>query len=327
MKLVIQIPAFNEAETILQTIRAIPRNVTGITEVLVLVVDDGSTDNTIQVAQLAGADHVLRLPSHVGLARTFCAGIEEALRIGADIIVNTDADNQYCADDIAALVQPILDRKAQIVIGCRPISEIATFSRPKKALQKLGSWVVRKASGTDIPDAPSGFRAYAREAAAQLCVTNAYSYTLETIIQAGHRRIPMTSVAVRVNRVDRPSRLVRSTAQYVFRSAGIILRSTLLYAPHRVLGLLACLCFLPGALELAQGLVAGEGLAAASLSAPSTGLLGAAAVLVGCCVLGCLMLANRCLLEDIRARALLQACDPKSARLHREALLEIVDAR
>ena len=245
MKLIVQIPALNEEETLATAIQAIPRNIPGVSTVEVLVIDDGSTDRTVEVAKEAGADHVLKMSSHVGLARSFLAGVEECLALGADIIVNTDADNQYCADDIPALIQPVLNREAQIVVGARPISEIESFSPVKKALQKLGSWVVRQASGSDIPDAPSGFRAYARDAAARLCVVNTYTYTLETIIQAGRKRIPMTSVPVRVNTVTRPSRLFRGIRQYIMRSVNTILRVFVIYAPLQFFFTLAALFALP----------------------------------------------------------------------------------
>ena len=194
MRLIVQIPALNEEATLATTIKAIPRSISGITSVEILVVDDGSTDRTVEVARSAGADYILQMSSHVGLARTFSAGIEQALSLGADIIVNTDADNQYFAGDIPNLITPILQRRAQIVVGARPVREIESFSPLKKLLQRLGSWVVRQASGSDIPDAPSGFRAYSRDAAARLCVLNTYTYTLETIIQAGRKRIPMMAV-------------------------------------------------------------------------------------------------------------------------------------
>lgn len=245
MKLIVQIPAWNEEETLAESIAAVPRRIRGVTSVEVLVVDDGSTDRTVEVAKQAGADHVLQMSSHVGLARAFLAGIEECLTLGADIIVNTDADNQYCADDIPALIEPVLERRAQIVVGARPISEIESFSPVKKVLQRLGSWVVRVASGTDIPDAPSGFRAYARDAAARLCVVNTYTYTLETIIQAGRKRIPMTSVPVRVNTVKRPSRLFRGMGQYIMRSVKTILRVFVIYAPLRFFMTLASFFLLP----------------------------------------------------------------------------------
>lgn len=309
MKLIVQIPALNEEETLATAIAAIPRNIPGISSVEVLVIDDGSTDRTVEVAKEAGADHVLRMASHVGLARGFLAGIEECLALGADIIVNTDADNQYCADDIPALIKPVLDRQAQIVVGARPIAEIESFSPIKKMLQRLGSWVVRLASGSDIPDAPSGFRAYARDAAARLCVVNTYTYTLETIIQAGRKRIPMTSVPVRVNTVTRPSRLFRGIRQYVMRSIKTILRVFVIYAPLHFFFTLAALFALPAVAAVGRFLYfyATDGGAGHVQSLVLAGvMLAMATILFAVGIIADLISANRTLLEDIRARELLR---------------------
>lgn len=313
MKLIVQIPALNEEETLAVAIKAIPRSMSGIEVIEVMVIDDGSTDRTADVAWEAGADHVLRMSSHVGLARAFSAGIERALELGADIIVNTDADNQYCADDIPALVAPILKREAQIVVGARPISEIESFSPIKKMLQRLGSWVVQKASGTEIPDAPSGFRAYSRDAAARLCVINTYTYTLETIIQAGRKCIPMTSVPVRVNTVTRPSRLFRGVGEYVARSARTILRVFVIYAPLQFFLSLAAIFALPGLFGVARFLAyyfIDGGAGHIQSLVLSSALLAMATILFAVGVLADLISANRSLLEDIRARELLRG--PKS---------------
>lgn len=310
MKLIVQIPALNEEETLAEAIAAIPRRIPGITSVEVLIIDDGSTDRTVQVARQAGADHILQMSSHVGLARAFLAGIEECLALGADIIVNTDADNQYCADDIPALIAPVQERRAQIVVGARPISQIESFSPIKKMLQRLGSWVVRQASGTNIPDAPSGFRAYARDAAARLCVVNMYTYTLETIIQAGRKRIPMTSVPVRVNTVTRPSRLFRGIRQYVARSIKTILRVFVIYAPLRFFFTLAAIFAFPAMLAIGRFLYfyATDGGAGHVQSLVLSGvLLAMATILFAVGILADLIAANRSLLEDIRARDLLNA--------------------
>ncbi len=310
MKLIVQIPALNEEATIAETIQAIPRDIPGVQSVEVLVIDDGSSDRTVDVAWKAGADYVLRMSSHVGLARAFSAGIEEALLLGADVIVNTDADNQYCADDIPALIEPIRKRQAQIVVGARPITEIESFSPLKKALQRLGSWVVRRASGAEIPDAPSGFRAYSRDAAARLCVVNTYTYTLETIIQAGRKRIPMTSVPVRVNTVTRPSRLFRGIREYVSRSARTILRVFVIYAPLQFFLTLAAIFALPGLFGIARFLVfyVTNGGAGHIQSLVLSGvLLAMATILFAVGILADLIAANRSLLEDIRARELLRA--------------------
>ncbi|KIC40146.1 glycosyl transferase [Ruegeria sp. ANG-R] len=315
MKLIVQIPALNEEETLSSAIAEIPREIAGISSVEILVIDDGSTDRTIEVAREAGADHILVMPSNVGLARAFSAGIEEALALGADIIVNTDADNQYDAKAIPALIAPILERRAQIVVGARPISGIESFSRIKKALQHLGSWVVRQASGTDIPDAPSGFRAYARDAAARLCVINTYTYTLETVIQAGRKRIPMTSVPVGVNTVTRPSRLFKGIREYVIRSATTIIRVFVLYAPIRFFFTLAAIFALPALLVIGRFLTfyamdGGSGHIQSLVLAAT--LMAMATVLVAVGVLADMIAANRSLLEDIRARELLRAPTSRS---------------
>jgi len=319
MKLIVQIPALNEEQTLATAIAAIPRQIDGVDSVEILVLDDGSTDRTVDVAWEAGADHVLRMSSHVGLARTFSAGIERALSLGADIIVNTDADNQYCADDIPALIAPILQRHVQIVVGARPISDIESFSPIKKALQKLGSWVVRKASGADIPDAPSGFRAYSRDAAARLCVVNTYTYTLETIIQAGRKHIPMTSVPVRVNTVTRPSRLFRGMREYVMRSARTILRVFVIYAPLKFFLALAAFFALPGifgVLRFFYFYVTDGGAGHIQSLILSGVLLAMATILFAVGVLADLIATNRSLLEDIRARELLRTTGARAEVVH-----------
>jgi glycosyltransferase involved in cell wall biosynthesis len=232
MKLIIQIPCYNEEETLGVAVRALPRSIPGIDEVEWMIVNDGSTDRTSQVARELGVDHVIERPHH-GLARTFMAGIEASLARGADIIVNTDADNQYEAADIPKLVEPILKGEADMVIGARPILEIEHFSPVKKILQRIGSWVVRAASGTEIADAPSGFRAISRDAAMQMNVFNEYTYTLETIIQGGQRNVRMVSVPIRTNEFLRPSRLFKSIPAYVERSILTILRIFIVYKPLR----------------------------------------------------------------------------------------------
>ena len=230
MKLIIQIPCFNEEATLAATLDALPTSVSGIDEIEVLVIDDGSSDGTSAIAREHGCS-IVRHARNRGLARTFMSGLEAALDLGADIIVNTDADNQYDASCIEDLVQPIVRGDAEMVIGERPIESIQSFSWAKKKLQRLGSRVVAALSGTHIQDAPSGFRAYSRSAAEQLNVFNEYTYTLETLIQAGHRHIPLASVPVRVNPVERPSRLVKSIPSYIRRSVFIMFRVFLLYRP------------------------------------------------------------------------------------------------
>lgn len=238
MKLIIQIPCYNEAETLTVALNDLPKHIDGIDEIEYLIINDGSTDNTVQVARDWGVNYVVNFCKNRGLALGFMAGIDACLRNGADIIVNTDADNQYKGEDIAKLVRPILDKKADIVIGERPIDNTEGFSPLKKKLQHVGSWTVRVASGTDIPDAPSGFRAYSREAALRLNVTNKYTYTLETIIQAGHNRIPMTSVPIGTNPELRKSRLFHSMFSYIKKSMVTILRSFLMYKPLKFFGIL-----------------------------------------------------------------------------------------
>jgi glycosyltransferase involved in cell wall biosynthesis len=231
MKLIIQIPCLNEAETLAIALAELPREVEGFDIVEWLVIDDGSTDSTSEIARRNGVQHVVRHPVNRGLAVGFMSGLDACLRLGADVIVNTDADNQYCAADIPKLTTPVLAHEADIVIGARPIDQIEHFSWIKKKLQRLGSWAVRVASGTDVADAPSGFRAISREAAMQLNVFNAYTYTLETIIQAGQSNLRIASVPIRTNGDLRPSRLVKSISSYVQRSLITILRVFVIYRP------------------------------------------------------------------------------------------------
>lgn len=243
MKLIIQIPCYNEEKTLGVSLKALPREVEGFDRVEWLIVDDGSSDRTVEVANEYGVDHVVSHTQNMGLAKGFMTGLSACLELGADVIVNTDADNQYVADDIPKLVNPILKHEADIVVGTRPISNIEHFSPLKKLLQKLGSWVVRCASGTDVPDAPSGFRAISREAAKQLNVFNDYTYTLETIIQAGQKNMAITSVDIRVNEDLRPSRLVSSIPAYIKRSVVTIIRIFATYKPFRFFMSLAVVLF------------------------------------------------------------------------------------
>ncbi len=238
MKLIIQIPCYNEAETLEIALNDLPKKIDGIDEIEYLIINDGSKDNTVQVAKDWGVHYVVNFKKNKGLAKGFMAGIDACLRNGADIIVNTDADNQYNGEDIEKLVRPILEEKADIVIGERPIDDTEHFSPLKKKLQHFGSWTVRVASKTDIPDAPSGFRAYSRDAAMRLNVTNEYTYTLETIIQAGRNKIAMESVPVRTNPELRKSRLFSSMFGYVKRSMVTIVRSFMMYKPLRFFTLL-----------------------------------------------------------------------------------------
>ncbi len=246
MKLIIQIPCYNEAETLEVALNDLPKNIDGVDEIEYLIINDGSQDNTVEVAQNWGVHHIVNFKKNKGLAKGFMAGLDACLRNGADIIVNTDADNQYCGDDIEKLVRPILDGKADIVIGERPIDQTEHFSWLKKKLQHLGSWVVRKASNTDIPDAPSGFRAYSREAAMQMNVVNEYTYTLEQIVQAGRTKIAITSVPIRTNGELRPSRLFNSMFGYIKKSMLTIIRAYIMYKPMRFFTTLGIFPFIIG---------------------------------------------------------------------------------
>jgi glycosyltransferase involved in cell wall biosynthesis len=241
MKLIIQIPCFNEADQLAQTLADLPREVEGFDVVEWLVIDDGSTDRTIAVAREEGVDHLVRLTNNKGLAAGFQAGIDTALKLGADVIVNTDADNQYYGPDVARLVAPIIDGRADMVIGDREVGGIEHFSPLKKALQRLGSWVVRQASSTSVPDTTSGFRAYNREAAIQMMVVSKFTYTLETIIQAGKLLVALDHVPVRTNAKTRESRLFPSMGSYVRRNAISIFRIYAQYEPLRVFWSLALL--------------------------------------------------------------------------------------
>ncbi len=243
MKLIIQIPCYNEAEVLAITLSCLPREVPGFDKVEWLIINDGSTDDTVNVAKECGVDHIVNFKHNQGLAKGFIAGIKECLKQGADVIVNTDADNQYEALDIPKLVKPILEHKADYVIGERPINQIEHFSPAKKALQKLGSWVVRKASRTDIADAPSGFRAVSRECARRLNVYNNYTYTLETIIQAGQKGMAITSVPIRTNEDLRPSKLLSSIPSYIRKSIVTIVRIFVVYKPFRFFMTIASILF------------------------------------------------------------------------------------
>ena len=243
MKLIIQIPCYNESETLPVTLSALPRSVPGFDNVEWLVIDDGSTDDTVRVAKEAGADYIVRHNRNQGLARAFMTGIRECIRLGADVIVNTDADNQYCADDISALTHPVLNGLADLVVGARPIDSIRHFSPMKKILQKIGSWVVRIVSRTSVEDVTSGFRAFSRKAAEQFVVFSNYTYTLETLIQAGLNNISVVSIPVRVNQNLRPSRLIKSVPVYIFKSVATIVRIFVIYRPFRFFAIIGLILF------------------------------------------------------------------------------------
>jgi glycosyltransferase involved in cell wall biosynthesis len=250
MKLIVQVPCLNEENTLPLTVRDIPRCIEGVDAVEVLVVDDGCTDRTVDVARALGVDHVVHFRCNRGLAAAFAAGIDACLQLGADIIVNTDGDNQYCGADIPALIAPLLAGRADVVIGDRQTDSVVHFSPLKKRLQKLGSWTVRRASGTTVADATSGFRAYTREAALRMHVVSGYSYTLETIIQAGKQKLAVAHVPVRTNPVLRQSRLFRSIPSYLRRSGETIVRVYAMYEPLRIF-------LVAGALLVAAGVLLG----------------------------------------------------------------------
>lgn len=304
-KVIIQIPCYNEEKTLGVTLAALPRDLPGVDCVEWLIIDDGSTDRTVEVALAEGVDHIVSLPRNQGLARAFMAGLDTCLKFGADIIVNTDGDNQYYAGDIPRLLEPILSGKAEIVIGTRPISHIEHFSAAKKRLQKLGSWVVRIVSNTDVPDAPSGFRAISREAALQMNVFNEYTYTLETIIQAGQKGMAITSVPVRTNENLRPSRLVKSIPAYIQQSIITMLRVFMTYQPLRFFLIFGSIPFTIGFLLGVRWLILYM-LGTTRAHVPSL-VLAAILILIGVQLwtLGLvadIMAVNRKMLEDIQQR-------------------------
>jgi len=246
MKLIIQIPCLNEAETLPLTISELPEDIPGIDQIKILVIDDGSTDNSVKIAQGLGVDHVVQQRRHVGLARTYKLGLETCIDQGADIIVNTDADNQYFGGDIPKLIQPILDNEADLVIGDRKVGEVRSFSLIKRGLQKFGSWVVGHASSLCVPDATSGFRAMTRETAMRTLVLSQYSYTLETLIQAGAHGLAVEYVPIRTNEPTRPSRLMKNNFHFMGNAVGSIIRSYALYRPLRVFFFLGGMLLLIG---------------------------------------------------------------------------------
>ncbi len=262
MKLIIQIPCYNEAEHLPETVDALPGELPGIDTLEYLVIDDGSTDGTAQVAQKIGVHHIVRLPNHIGLAAGFVTGLEACIRRGADLIVNTDADNQYHAEDIQHLIEPILAGRADIVVGDRGVASLEEFSPLKRGLQRLGSWVIAKASGVQTPDATSGFRAISREAALRTLVLSEYTFTLETLIQAGSRRMAVEYVPVRTNPQRRPSRLFSNIPQYLLLSGTTILRAYTMYRPLRVftvVGLTLILLGMAGSLRFLYFYLIGNG--------------------------------------------------------------------
>lgn len=303
MKLIIQMPCYNEGETLKIALDALPKQIEGIDQIEYLIINDGSADHTVDMAKEWGVDYIVNFRRNRGLAKGFMAGLDACLRNGADIIVNTDADNQYEGADIEKLVRPILDGKTDIVVGARPIDEIEDFSPLKKKLQHFGSWVVRKASSTDIPDAPSGFRAYSREAAMRLNVTNEYTYTLETIVQAGRTKIAMESVPIRTNKELRPSKLMKSMAGYIKKSMFTIGHVFMLYKPLQFFVIIGSMIFFLGVAVgirflnfYIRGL--GNGHIQSLILAAVLLLLGFQTIIVG--LLADVIASNRKILEDVQ---------------------------
>ncbi|MGZ8186451.1 MAG: glycosyltransferase family 2 protein [Methylobacter sp.] len=255
MKLIVQIPCYNEEHTLPETIADIPRQIDGIDQVELLIIDDGSTDRTVEVAKELGVDHIIVNKQNLGLARTFRKGLDECLKRGADIIVNTDGDNQYYGGDIPKLVIPILQGKADIVVGDRQTSTISHFSPFKKLLQKFGSATVRKLSGTDIPDTVSGFRAFSREAAIRINIVSSFSYTIETIIQAGKKHMAIASVPVRTNAKTRESRLFKSIPAFIERQLSSMIRMYLMYQPLRFFAYIGLTITVIGLIPIARFLI------------------------------------------------------------------------
>ena len=303
MKLIIQIPCLNEAGTLPATIAELPRHVEGFASVELLVIDDGSTDGTSHVARALGADHVVRLNGKQGLARAFMAGIVASTERGADVIVNTDADNQYSAEDIKVLVKPIIEGRADMVIGARPIRSLRHFSVTKRLLQALGSKMVRTFSGTSVLDAPSGFRAMTREAALRLNVFGDFTYTIETIIQAGLSNLRIVSVPIRVNGPTRPSRLFRSNLGYICRSMLTMATVYTIYRPTRIFGVLSTGLFAAGfalGIRYMNFMRIGEGRGHVQSSVACATLILSGVFMASIGVVAHLLSINRRLLEEIR---------------------------
>jgi len=302
-KLIIQIPCYNEEKTLPVTLKEIPRKIEGIDQVEILVIDDGSTDRTFEVARNNGVDHIVKLTNIKGLAEGFLTGLDACLRLGADVIVNTDGDNQYNGADIQKLIEPIIKGKADIVVGNRQVDKIEHFSVVKKKLQNVGSWVVRQLSGTKIPDTTSGFRAFSREAALKLNVVSKFSYTLETIIQAGKKNLAITHVPVATNNKLRESRLFKSTLNYIKRSIATIIRIYTMYEPIKTFFLIGGVIFSGGLILSVRYLYfyfftpfGGKGHIQSLILAAVLFIVGFQVMVIG--LLSDVIAANRRLLED-----------------------------
>ncbi len=304
-KLIVQIPCFNEEETLAQTIADVPREIAGVDQVEILVIDDGSTDRTSDIARKAGADHVIRNGVNKGLARSFQRGLDTALTLGADIIVNTDGDNQYCGADIPKLVAPVLAGEADMVVGDRRTQEIAYFSPLKRFLQKFGSRFVGGLAGADIADAVSGFRAFSRKAAMSVTVRSSFSYTTETLIQAGRKRLTITSVPIATNKVERPSRLFRSIPQFLSRTGRTMLRAYAMYQPLTIFLALGVVLMAAGAAPIVRFLIHyfagdGEGMIQSLVIGGALFLMGGVCVMFA--LIADLIAYNRMLLEETLER-------------------------
>lgn len=246
MRVVVQIPCLNEEKTLPLVLKSIPKKIEGVDELVVQIIDDGSTDRTIEIAREHGVKEIVRHVRNMGLARSFHDGVNNALRLGADIVVNTDGDNQYPSEKISDLIKPILEGRAEIVIGDRQTAKIAHFSPFKKLMQRFGSWVVNKAAGTNLPDAASGFRAYSRNSLMRLNIVTKFSYCMETIIQAGNKRLAITSIPITTNKKTRESRLFKNIWQHMYQSMGAIIRSYIMYKPYTLFANMAILLFVVG---------------------------------------------------------------------------------
>ena len=315
MKLIIQIPCFNEAKILPKTLAELPEVIKGVDVVETLIIDDGSTDDTVKTARKAGADHIAKLPRHLGLAQAYAAGLDASLRLGADIIVNTDADNQYKAEDIARLIGPILMGEAEMVIGDRGVANVAHFAPHKRLLQTIGSRVVSATAGFEIPDATSGFRAITREVAMQTLVLSNYSYTLETLIQAGAKKVRVSFVPIETNPPERPSRLFRSIRNYLVNSSVTILRAFAMYRALRIFTVISAIMLLAGIgigirflVNYLQG--QGSGMIQSLILAAIFLIVGFLTFLIG--LIADLVSFNRKILEEILYRLRRQDASPSA---------------